>query len=150
MLEEEKEVTSEKETEKQPSVKILSKDDILGADDNKVEPVEVPEWGGVVLIRTISGKERDHFESSCFVGRGRDRRENFANLRARLVRLCAVNEKGEMLFNDDDVKKLGTKSAAALDRVFAKAQKLNGLTNDDVEELTKNSESDQSDDSISD
>ena len=48
-----------------------------------------------------------------------------------------------------DVKALGKKSSLALNRVFEVAQRLNGLTERDMEELAGNSKSDRSDDSIS-
>ena len=56
-----------------------------------------------------------------------------------------VDEAGERLFSNDDVVALGKKNASALDKVFAIAQKLNGLSAADVEELEKNSGSAQSD-----
>jgi hypothetical protein len=61
-----------------------------------------------------------------------------------------IDESGKRLFPDADVRELGKKSASALQRVFEVAQRLSGLSNADVEELTKNSTSDQSEDSISD
>ena len=54
------------------------------------------------------------------------------------VGICVVDDAGERLFTDKDAAELGKKSAAALDRVFAVAQRLNGLSPSDVEELTKN------------
>ena len=60
-------------------------------------------------------------------------------MRARLVGLTVIDEGGQRLFTDDEVDLLGAKSGAALDRIFAIAQKLNGLSGADVEELTKNS-----------
>jgi hypothetical protein len=47
------------------------------------------------------------------------------------------------------VEALGKKSAAALNRVFEVAQRLSGITDDDVEELAKNSVGGPSDGSIS-
>ena len=44
--------------------KILSKADILRADDIKTIEVAVPEWGGSVLLRGLTGRERDLFEES--------------------------------------------------------------------------------------
>ena len=72
-------------------------------------------------------------------GDGRDRKVDLTNMRARLVGLTVIAETGQRLFTDDEVDLLGAKSGAALDRVFAVAQKLNGLSGADVEELTKNS-----------
>jgi hypothetical protein len=42
------------------------------------------------------------------------------------------------MFSDQDVTKLGKKSARALDRVFDVSQRLSGITKEDVEDLAKN------------
>lgn len=118
---------------------LLTKSAILAADDLKTEDVEVPEWGGTVRVRAFSGRERDAFEASLVRGDGKDRKVDLTNMRARLVALTVVDETGQKLFTHDDVDLLGAKSGAALDRVFAVAQKLNGLSAADVEDLTKNS-----------
>ena len=118
---------------------LLSKTAILTANDLQTEDIEVPEWGGAVRVRSFTGRERDAFESSMVRGDGRDRKVDLTNMRARLVGLTVINETGQRLFTDDEVDLLGAKSGAALDRVFTIAQKLNGLSGADVEELSKNS-----------
>ena len=118
---------------------LLSKTAILTANDLKSEDVEVPEWGGAVRVRSFTGRERDAFEASMVRGDGRDRKVDLTNMRARLVGLTVIDETGQRLFTDEEVDLLGAKSGAALDRVFAIAQKLNGLSGTDVEELAKNS-----------
>ena len=118
---------------------LLSKTAILTAQDLQTEDVEVPEWGGAVRVRSFTGRERDAFESSMVRGEGRDRKVDLTNRRARLVGLTVIDETGQRLFTDEEVDLLGAKSGAALDRVFAIAQKLNGLSGSDVEELSKNS-----------
>lgn len=127
----------------------LNREAILAAEDLPRELVEVPEWGGAVYVRALTGAERDQFEASIVEQRGRDVRMNMRNIRAKLVALTVVDEDGQRIFTDDDVAALGGKSAAALDRLFAVAQRLSGLSKEDVEELAKNSESGQSADSIS-
>jgi hypothetical protein len=122
---------------------ILSKDAILGADDMKTIDVEVPEWGGSVRLRTLTGGERDKFESDSIDQRGKSNKMNLVNLRARLVSLCAVDEGGKRMFGDSEVSKLGSKSAAVLDRLFQAAQELNGMTQKDVEELSEGFEDGQ-------
>lgn len=123
---------------------LLSKTDILSADDLKTQDVPVPEWHGSVRIRSLTGRERDAFEAGLVKGEGKDRKVDMANMRARLVGLTVINEFGERLFTDNEVELLGTKSGAALDRVFSAAQRLNGLSSEDVEQLTKNSNGAQS------
>ena len=90
-------------------------------------------------MRSFTGRERDAFEASMVRGEGRDRKVDLTNMRARLVGLTVIDETGQRLFTDEEVDLLGAKSGAALDRVFAVAQKLNGLSGTDVEELEKNS-----------
>ena len=60
---------------------------------------------------------------------------NMENVRARLCLLCLVDENGDRLFQEEDTFPLGGKSAAALDRIFTVAQRLNGLRDQDVDEL---------------
>jgi hypothetical protein len=127
----------------------LSRDAILGADDRRYEIVEVVEWGGAVKLRSLTGTERDDFEAKSVVGKGENQRMNYRNMRARLVTLSAVDEQGEPLFNQADVIKLGSKSAAALDRLFDAARKLSGIGDDDVKELEEGFDDAQSEPSIS-
>jgi hypothetical protein len=130
--------------------KFLTRDDILSADDMKTEEVEVPEWGGCLNVRSLTGTERDTFEASLISQKGKGRAVSLDNLRAKLVALTAIDEKGKRIFTDFDIVELGKKSAAALDRVFDKAQELSGLKQTDIEELTKNSEAIPGDGSSSD
>jgi hypothetical protein len=122
---------------------ILNRDAILTADDMKTIDIEVPEWGGDVRLRTLTGGERDKFESDMIDQRGKNNKMNLVNLRARLVALCAVDEGGKRMFGDNEVTKLGSKNAAVLDKLFTAAQKLNGMTQEDVEELTEGFEDGQ-------
>lgn len=122
---------------------ILNRDAILGADDMKTVDVEVPEWGGSVRLRTLTGGERDKFESDMVDQRGKNNKLNLVNLRARLVALCAVDEGGKRMFGDNEVSRLGAKSASVLDKLFVAAQKLNGMTEADVEELAEGFEDGQ-------
>lgn len=114
---------------------LLSKEDILSADDKKTIVVEVPEWGGQVKVATMSGTARDAFEASCVGANGG---MNMKNIRAKLLAATIVDDDNKLMFNEADVHKLGQKSAAALDRIFAVAQRINAISGDDVEELAKN------------
>ncbi len=116
--------------------KYLNKQEILSQDDLKYEDIQIPEWGGAwVRVRTINASERDRFEAGMVSRRGKNATANLENMRARLCLLCLVDENGERLFQEEDTFPLGGKSAAALDRIFTVAQRLNGLRDADVEEL---------------
>lgn len=125
--------------------KILSRADILASDDLVTEVVEVPEWGGSVIVRPLTGSERDSYEAGIFLSStGKSGEYNLQNIRAKLAGRTMIDEDGDRLFSDTDVTVLGLKSAAALDRVFTVAQRLSRLTNADVKELTDQLVKDQS------
>jgi hypothetical protein len=122
---------------------ILTKAQILAAQDLITETVAVPEWGGDVLVRSLTGTARDQYEADFLLidtSKGKPSYDmDLENARARLVALSVVDEDGALLFTDDDVIDLGKKSALALDRVYAAAKRISGLSEEDVEELRKNS-----------
>lgn len=123
--------------------KALTADDILAADDREIKEMPVPEWGGSVYLRTISGAERDRFEAETF----RQDKPNYENLRARYLAITLVDEKGEPLFNKKQVTQLGQKAAPVLDRLFTESARMNAMSKNDVDELLGNSEGDLSDSS---
>ena len=110
---------------------MLTREQIIQSDDLPTETIQVPEWGGEVKVRTMTGTDRDSFEASLIGKEGR-----LENVRARLVSLTLCDELGNRLFGDADINVLG-KSAKALDRVFSVAQRLNGIGTDQVD-IAKN------------
>ena len=118
---------------------MLTRDAILAASDLPRELVEVPEWGGSVYVATMTGTERDAFEAAILdLKRRGAAKVNLENVRAKLLVRVLVDEAGNRLFSDADAEVLGRKSAAALDRLWAVAQRLNAMTDRDVEDLRKN------------
>jgi hypothetical protein len=122
--------------------KCLTGPEVLGAKDFKLEWVDVPEWGGDgagLYVRTISGTERDTFETEGLsLKKGTLQREAVETTRARLVALCAADADGKRLFQPSDVQGLSRKWAKPLDRVYEAAATLNGIRKEDVEELRGN------------
>ncbi|RKZ99312.1 MAG: hypothetical protein DRQ47_11270 [Gammaproteobacteria bacterium] len=114
---------------------MLTKDEILNAQDTETQTIKVKEWGGEVTIAVMSGFARDKFEASIV---GKNGTSNMSNIRSKLVASSIVDEKGDLMFTDADIIKLGKKSSIALDRIFTAAQSLNKITDDDVDELAKN------------
>lgn len=115
------------------SEKILTKADILAADDLKKERLSVPEWGGDVYIRVMSGLERDAYEEWAIKSQS-----SLKGIRGRIAALCLVDENGNRLFTDADVDDLSKKSAAALERIVGAVMKLNAVSQKDIEEIAGN------------
>lgn len=117
----------------------LSRDEILNAKDYRSEEVEIPEWGGTVVVKAMTGSERDAFEASIVEMRKGGSSVRMENIRAKLVARTVIDpDTGSFLFTSADIEALGSKSAAALDRIFSVAQRLSKLSNDDIKELEKN------------
>ena len=129
---------------------ILGREAILQANDIVTESVEVPEWGGAVLVKGMTGAERDRFELGMVRNPGKDAKVNLDDMRARLCSLTIVNENGKLLFTPADIKELTKKSASALQRVWEVARALSGIGDDDVAELTEGLEDSPFEDSVSD
>lgn len=119
---------------------LLTKDAIFTRRDTKTADVDVPEWGGIVRVKALTGLERDAFESALLSSnKNGSVRVDMRNARARLVALAVVDETGERVFADDDMAMLGTKSASALDRIYEVAAALAGIGDEDLDELLGNS-----------
>lgn len=129
---------------------LLTREAILAADDLKYEDVEVKEWGGTVRVRAMSGADRDAFEQSMVAMSDGKRSPDLRMMRAKLCACTIIDEAGGLLFGLSEMALLGTKSAAALERVFDVAQRLNGLGGAAVEDALGNSEPGQNSGSISD
>lgn len=108
----------------------LTKEQILQADDLKYVDVPVPEWGGDVRVRIMTGRQRQQFQVAYMGKKGMD--EVFME---RLVMATAVNGDGESLFTEADLEELSKKSSIALNRIFEAAAHLNGMTQESVEEI---------------
>jgi hypothetical protein len=118
---------------------VLGRDAILAVDDLRRQTVSVPEWGGEVIVRSMTGTERDELEGIiASQANSASASARLRNFRALTVSLCAVDESGNRLFTLEDVEALGKKSVAGLQRVFAAAQVVSAMTENDVEELVKN------------
>jgi hypothetical protein len=115
---------------------LLDKAAILAAPDIASEVVAVPEWGGEVRVRALSGAQRDEWEQ---MSRAAIADNRMPNARARLCVMAMVDEAGQRLFSVEDVEALGAKNAAALDRIWDAAARLSGLTAGSQEAAAKNS-----------
>lgn len=134
-------------------IRILGRNDILQTNDQEIELVAVPGWGGSVYVRSLTGTERDRLEASMvqhMVGKKQSRQVNLNNLRAKLCAMACCDEAGNPIFTEADVIALGKKNAANLQAVFEVAQKLSGLTDEAVDELTEDMQENPFEDSSSD
>ena len=115
----------------------LGREAILAAGKLRSEAVEIPEWGGSVIVREMTGTDRDRFESSIISMKGAKPELRMQGARALVAALCVVDDAGERIFGDADLAALGGLSGAALTRVFEVASRLSGMTAETMEELVE-------------
>ena len=68
--------------------KYLCRETILNANDIKTEEVNVPEWGGVVLVKSLTGSEKDKYEQSIYS----------INMFAKIILLTACHQSSDSVF----------------------------------------------------
>jgi len=121
--------------------KILGKQDIVQSNDQVLELVEVPEWGGSVYVRSMMAAERGRIEADAAKfkeTKGKD--PGFAQtFTVRVAGLCMCDEQGNRLFSDSELDLLRQKNALPVSRVAEVAQRLSGFSKADLEALEKNS-----------
>lgn len=123
----------------------LNADAIRAVDDLVYETVEVPEWGGPVIIRGLTAKERDQYDREIVSvdNQGRTKLGRLDNLRALLLVRCIVDDNHERLFRDADAKMLGEKSSKVVGELYEIASRLSGMRAEEVEEAAENLEDGQ-------
>lgn len=124
-------------------MEFFTKDDLLAAATTPslpCEPVEITLNGVTksVWVQGMSGTDRDDWEKSLIVGRGKRKDINTANARAKLSVRCLVDKPGgTRLFGDEHAALIGNLPAAVLQPIFEKAQRLCGVSDEDIDELGK-------------
>ena len=124
---------------------VLTKEAIFKTQDAKIIKESVGEWGGDLYIRVMSGTVRNAYELEAMEMKDSSDNSRFSNLREKLLVKTLCNEKGELLFSDDDIEELSKKSSSVIDRLFKKSQELNGLTGEEGNLETTQGESSISD-----
>ena len=148
-------------------LELLDRATILAADDLRHVDVDVPEWGGVVRVRSLTGAERLDMENEGLAFRaaasahaspppganGEDTATGavedaetlaaVSNVGWRSMLLMftwsVVGADGARLFSAEDADALAAKSFEAFARVYDVAVKMNGAASvEEVEALAKN------------
>lgn len=131
----------------------LTREEINAAQDIESEDIEVPEWGGTVRIRGLSAKERALVEATMVAVQGEKlsiKVEALQTIRQRLVGAALVDEKGQRVFAESEIRDLSKKSGDVIQRLFEKAKELSGMSEEAAVSAEKNSENGQNDFSDSD
>ena len=127
----------------------LTREQILEAARNaKIERAQlhIPELGGDIYVRGMSGTERDEFEEQNKFRKGKKAGQfDGRNFRGKLAVRVIVTEHGERILNDHDATIFGQMPANVLERIISRCKELSGITEDEAEDLGNDSGSAGSD-----
>ena len=133
---------------------ILTKDALLNErDDLQKEKVELDR--GIVFVREMTARERNVWEQAILrrtVGGGgvSGYETTLDDFYGKLAVSTLCNESGELLFTIKDARALAEKlSATSMEKIVKVAQRLNAISEKDKEDLLKNLEAEEEDNSNS-
>lgn len=114
----------------------LTIDAILAADDLGKEIMDMPEWGGKVLVYGISGAARD-FLADRYVNNVEETTSTGANFQRAMVAYGLLGPSADR----DEVTRvaegLAMKAPGSVGRIFQKVMELSGIGPNRIEEVTK-------------
>jgi len=127
---------------------LLTRENLLRKEKLKTVEIDLGD-NQIVYVRQMTGHEREQFENLLVKkirkgGKVVDYQQSMEDFRAKLVVNCLCDDKGVNILQPGDYATLSQNmSAKRLTKIADAAGKLNGITEEDKEELVKNSDSDQ-------
>ena len=118
----------------------LTREQILKPVEIPKQEIYIPEIGGTVWVKGMSAADRSRFEKEFQTSSGQSSKRKLSQIRERLVIACVCNEEGGPILTVKDVEALGKQSIQIIERIVNVAQKLCGMSSEDVEQLAGNSE----------
>ena len=126
-------------------MELLNREKLLSKEKLEIVKVDLGK-DEFVYVRQMTGRERDHFEQSL-LKQTRDSKgkltveQSLEDFRAKLAVNTVCDADGNLLLKPTDYPMLSqSMSAARLEKIVNEGQKLNAITEEDKEELLKNSD----------
>ena len=110
----------------------LTLDQIKNADDVKTLQVDIPEWGGHVTVKGMTGRLRSNLEQKV------NSNAPHGDVKMMVVLSCTLDDKGDLLFSKDDKKWLVEKAAGPIEKIFESVCKLSGISDSAVDDAEGN------------
>lgn len=109
---------------------MLTREQILAAARPRTREVDVPAWGGKVMIRELTVAD-----AAGLTGQRTEDR----NVTARIVALSLCDAEGRLMFTEEDVGAFAARrGSAAINALAAAILDFNGLTAAAAEDIAKN------------
>ena len=120
------------------TMRILSADEIFAVNDIEERTVPVPQWGGAVVIRSLTQEQAGKLRKKATYKDRVTKQDLIDNdmLEAMLFTESIVQPK----FSLDDYEKLQQKSMAVMAMLMREIMSASGLSDESVKEATKSAE----------
>lgn len=118
---------------------VLSAKDIQEVKDLKVELLDLPEWGGAVHVRELTGRTLFEFQMLLPA----EGEQVNPDALGKVAAMVLSDEDGKALFPMSSAPILGEKKFSALLKILEKALEVQGLTDDEENEIEGESTGDQ-------
>lgn len=114
---------------------LLTRTDILLADDIKTKIIDIPEFGvdAQVKVKSLTLQEQLDYEKDI------QSKKDLGDSIFSLVTKSCVDENNKPIFTKDDVEALKLKSSKGMLRIFNACLEINSLDINSVDKLAKNS-----------
>lgn len=112
---------------------------IKDADDRPSEAEEVPEWGGVIYLKPLSGEKTVDLADKVNKGRGSDNDRELAFI-IQLCGECIVDEDDRPIFTGREIEVLQDKSFPVLYRIGKRLLDMHGMTERGIQEKKRPAE----------
>lgn len=114
--------------------RILTVDDILAAPDVQENLVEVPEWGGVVKIRSFTKGETQRIRREATLKYNTQTQKKGEIDRERLEMLMLIHGVVEPQFGPEHIEQLRKKAAKPIETILNALLELSGMKEASVDE----------------
>jgi len=101
---------------------ILTKEDILKANDIQIITFPVPEWNGEINLKEMNAYERDLFEEMIM-----GNEDSMKNLRVCVLTMCICDAEGNRFFDEKSIEELNKKSSLVVIKIFDKCKEINHI-----------------------
>lgn len=114
---------------------LLSKSQVLAAEDDNYQVVDIPEWGGEIRIRGLTGAE--WAKVSAFDKDAQRQKLQPVCTDALMVVMGAIDDRGMALFTEGDLPSLSKMNAGILRYLSERIFRLSGIGDDEQAAMAK-------------
>ncbi len=129
----------------------MNREQFFSFSDLTIEKVHIKEMNADFYVRSLTVGEKATWEFASYSVENSDKKGSSMKLlkdrmmssRERLVELAVCNEDGSAFFKEGDAAAISRKNSNIVSKLYDVAARLSGITKEDLEEIAKNSVSEE-------